>query len=67
MDGPYGGIVELLALTGQRREEVAQMKWNELDLVQRVLDASQITDKRMPRSTLSTCLRSQWLYSSEQT
>ena len=36
MDGPYGGIVELLALTGQRREEVARMKWDELDLTQRV-------------------------------
>ena len=32
----YGGIVELLALTGQRREEVAQMRWEELDLAQRV-------------------------------
>jgi integrase len=31
MPGPYGGIFELLALTGQRREEVAQLKWNELD------------------------------------
>ena len=30
--GPYGGIVELLALTAQRREEVAQMTWDELDL-----------------------------------
>src|SRR3954470_18817988 len=28
---PYGGIVELLALTGQRREEVAQMVLDELD------------------------------------
>jgi integrase len=36
MDGSYGGIVELLALTGQRREEVARMKWDELDLVKRV-------------------------------
>jgi integrase len=34
--GPYGGIVELLALTGQRREEVARMKWDELDLVRRI-------------------------------
>jgi integrase len=34
--GPYGGIVELLALTGQRREEVAQLQWRELDLTQRV-------------------------------
>jgi len=34
--GPYGGIVELLALTGQRREEVAQLCWEELDLDQRI-------------------------------
>jgi len=32
IDSPYGGIVELLALTGQRREEVAQLTWDELDL-----------------------------------
>ncbi|MGD0420665.1 MAG: tyrosine-type recombinase/integrase [Xanthobacteraceae bacterium] len=32
----FGGIVELLALTGQRREEVAQMRWEELDLAQRI-------------------------------
>jgi integrase len=36
MSGPYGGIVELLAVTGQRREEVAAMRWQELDLHQRV-------------------------------
>jgi integrase len=36
MDGPYGGIVELLALTGQRREEVAWIKWDELDLARRI-------------------------------
>jgi integrase len=36
MGGPYGGLVELLALTGQRREEVAGMPWGELDLHQRV-------------------------------
>jgi integrase len=34
--GPYGRIVEFLALTGQRREEVARMAWEELDLAQRV-------------------------------
>jgi integrase len=28
---PYGRIVEFLALTGQRREEVARLQWNELD------------------------------------
>jgi hypothetical protein len=32
MDGPYDGIVALLALTGQRREEVAQLTWDEVDL-----------------------------------
>jgi integrase len=36
MGGPYAGIVEFLALTGQRREEVAQMAWGELDIEQRV-------------------------------
>ena len=40
--GSYGGIVELLALTGQRREEVARLQWEELDLAQRVW--------RLPRS-----------------
>ena len=35
INGPYGGIVELLALTGQRREEVAQVTWGEVDLVSR--------------------------------
>jgi integrase len=34
--GPYGAIVELLALTGQRREEVARLHWEELDLAQRI-------------------------------
>ena len=37
MGGPYGGIVEFLALTGQRREEVAQMRWEELNLTQQML------------------------------
>jgi integrase len=35
IDDHYGGIVELLALTGQRREEVARLAWDELDLAQR--------------------------------
>jgi integrase len=33
---PYGGIVEFLALTGQRRDEVAGLQREELDLAQRV-------------------------------
>jgi integrase len=36
MGGPYGGIVEFLALTAQRREEVAGLRWEEIDLAQRV-------------------------------
>jgi integrase len=42
MDGPYGGIVELLALTGQRREEAGQLTWDEIDLASRtwILPAS---------------------------
>jgi integrase len=31
MSGPFGGIVEFLALTGQRREEVARLSWHEID------------------------------------
>jgi integrase len=31
MPPPHGGIVELLALTGQRRQEVCKLKWDELD------------------------------------
>jgi integrase len=31
MSWPFGGIVEFLALTGQRREEVAQAKLHEID------------------------------------
>jgi integrase len=36
MGGPYGAIVEVLALTGQRRDEVARMSWDEIDLGRRV-------------------------------
>jgi integrase len=36
MRDPYGGIVEFLALTGQRREEAAQMQWEEVDFMQRL-------------------------------
>jgi integrase len=34
--GPYGGIVELLTLTGQRREEVARLQWEEVDLARQL-------------------------------
>lgn len=34
--GDYAAIVRLLLLTGQRREEVAAMRWSEIDLERRV-------------------------------
>jgi integrase len=30
--GPFGSLVQLLILTGQRRDEVARMEWDELNL-----------------------------------
>jgi integrase len=36
LGGPYGAIVEILALTGQRRDEVARMSWDEVDLDRRI-------------------------------
>jgi len=36
MDSAYGGIIEMLALTGQRREEVARMVWDEIDVENRI-------------------------------
>jgi integrase len=36
MPAPFGAILEVLALTGQRREEVAQMAWNEIDVPARI-------------------------------
>ncbi len=33
--GPYGNIVEMLGLTGQRREEVARCTWKEFDIAGR--------------------------------
>jgi integrase len=32
---PYGSIVELLALTGQRRDEVTGITWEEIDILRR--------------------------------
>ena len=36
IDGPYGSLVEFLALTGQRREEAAQLRWDEINLDQAI-------------------------------
>ena len=43
--GPYGGIVELLALTGQRREEVARCTWDEIDMGRRTWKLSSARTK----------------------
>ena len=51
MAGPYGGIVEFLALTGQRREEVAQSTWDEFDL-KAALGRYPRHGRRMARRTL---------------
>jgi integrase len=36
MDSPYGGIIELLTLTAQRREEVARVTSDEFDIQRRI-------------------------------
>jgi integrase len=33
---PFGSVVKLLALTGQRRDEVGQMRWSEVDFGKRL-------------------------------
>jgi integrase len=43
--GPYGGIVELLALTGQRREEVARCTWDEIDMARQTWKLSSARTK----------------------
>jgi integrase len=33
---PYGPLVQMLIVTGQRRDEVAKMQWSEIDLTERL-------------------------------
>src|SRR3984893_8987157 len=47
--GPYGGIVELLALTGQRREEAARCVWDEIDLHNRIWTLPNLRTKNAKR------------------
>src|SRR5262245_19415117 len=37
LDHPWTGIVKLLILTGQRRNEIADLHWSEIDLDERVI------------------------------
>jgi integrase len=52
INGPYGGIVELLALTGQRREEVAGATWDEFDLDQRIWTLPKARTKNEKQHTI---------------
>jgi len=47
MQGQFGPIVQLLILTGQRREEVGGMRWSEIDLDEKLwtLPASRVKNK----------------------
>jgi integrase len=36
LGGPFGALVKMLVLTGQRRDEVAQMRWAEINLETRL-------------------------------
>src|SRR4029079_18774139 len=47
--GPYGAVVRLLALTGARREEIAKLKWSEIDGDTIKLEGSR-TNNRAPHT-----------------
>jgi integrase len=53
---PFGSFVRLLTLTGQRRSEVAGMRWSELDLEKRLwtLSAMRTKNKRTHAVPLSS-------------
>ena len=52
MGGPYGAIVELLTLTGQRREEAARSTWDEFDLGQRIWTLPKARTKNAKQHTV---------------
>ena len=45
MGYPYGPLFQLLALTGQRKSEVAEARWSEIDLVKRLWENSRRADE----------------------
>ncbi len=55
-DDQFGDIVRLLILTGQRREEIGGLRWDEVDLKQRliVLGPERTKNKRQHELPLST-------------
>src|SRR5712691_5951885 len=56
--GPYGGIVELLALTGQRREEVARLQWEELGIIERIWTLPKSRTKNAQAHVVHLCQQS---------
>jgi integrase len=55
--GPTGAYVKLLILTGQRRSEIAGLKWSEIDGDMLVLAASRMKGKKAHILSLSTQAR----------
>jgi integrase len=55
----FGDIVKLLMLTGQRREEIGALRWNEVDFARGliVLPPSRTKNKRLHEIPLSTVAR----------
>ena len=58
-DGLFGSIVKLLILTGQRRSEVTQMEWAELDLVPS-FGRCQESGRKTTADTKSHCRIRRW-------
>jgi integrase len=44
-EGDFGDIIKLLALTGQRRDEIAQLRWDEIDLDHAIITLPPIRTK----------------------
>lgn len=61
MGYPYGPLTQLLMLTGQRRDEVAEMRWSEIDLTARTwtLPKERVKNAiahQVPLSTMATAV-----------
>jgi integrase len=52
---PFGPLVQLLALTGQRRDEVGRMQWSEIDIEKRLwaLPAGRVKNSQLHQVPLS--------------
>src|SRR5262249_48181687 len=52
---PYAGIVKLLILTGQRRNEIARLRWREIDLDERAIHLPSERTKNGQAHTVPLC------------